>query len=87
MYQLKKALHNYTENEFLEIISVLYAGELEDDAVDELADFFDEKVKHPEHRDLVFYTKECGIEETPEAIISELKRWYTEQGLPCFKPE
>ncbi|MGB7997356.1 MAG: bacteriocin immunity protein [Photobacterium halotolerans] len=85
MLTMKNSLQDYTETEFLEILEQTIEAEEED--VDTLADFFEEHVRHPKGCDLLFYPTKCGIEDTSQAVIDELKRWYAEQGLLCFKSE
>jgi hypothetical protein len=42
---------------------------------------------HPEGSALLTHPEMIGIEDTPEAMVAELKRWYTEKGQPCFKDQ
>ncbi len=53
-------------------------------------DFFVERfnqiVKHPKKSDLMFDTN-LPYGKTVESIVNEIKRWYKEQGLPCFKDD
>ncbi|WP_036759461.1 bacteriocin immunity protein [Photobacterium halotolerans] len=85
MLTMKNSLQEYTESEFFEILEQTIDADEED--VDVLLDFFDEKVQHPKGYGLLTHPTMCGIEDSPQAVINELKRWYAEQGLPCFKSE
>lgn len=85
MLKMLNNIHEYNEEEFLHILRMTIDAPEED--VDVISNFFDEKILHPDHEDLLFYPKTCGIEDSPEGIINELKRWYAEQGLPLFKDQ
>lgn len=84
---MKNELNQYTEQEFLELVKEPYDENCDDQLVDELLIFFNKKIRHPKGSALVTHPDLCGIEDSPEAVISELKRWYAEQGLSCFKSE
>ncbi|NAX45441.1 bacteriocin immunity protein [Photobacterium halotolerans] len=85
MMQFKESLQDYTESEFVHLLQNFIGAE-ENDA-DAIVDWLDENIQHPEDYGLVTHPTECGIDDSPEAMVAELKRWYAEQGLPCFKPE
>ena len=82
---MKNKLQDYTESEFLQLL--LASGELDfsDDDLEDLVIFFNEKINHPKGSSLLTHPSMVGIEDSPEAIIEELKRWYTENGQDCFK--
>lgn len=80
---LKKKIEEYSESEFLTLLASLnVASEKE---ADEVVDWLDDNIKHPDGYALVTNSIECGIEDSPQAVLSELKRWYREQKLPLFK--
>ncbi|MGF1723127.1 bacteriocin immunity protein [Photobacterium nomapromontoriensis] len=56
-----------------------------EEEADEIMDWLDDNIKHPDGYGLVTHPIECGIDDSSEAFITELKRWYKEQGLPLFK--
>ncbi|SHG17562.1 bacteriocin immunity protein [Vibrio gazogenes] len=93
MLNLKSKLTDYTESEFFRFLQEFYedtdTNALPDDEFDDyistLAKHFTEVVNHPKGNALIFHPSTCGINDSSEAVIQELKRWYTEQGLPCFK--
>ncbi|HBC3835328.1 bacteriocin immunity protein [Vibrio parahaemolyticus] len=78
-------LYDYTESEFLKLLVESETDDYDPSKLDELVLFFNETVKHPDGSDLLMYPSSCGIEDNPNAVIAELKRWYASQGLPCFK--
>ena len=79
----KKNIEECSENEFLTLLECLNSASEKE--ADEIMDWLDDNIKHPESYGLVTHPIECGIEDSPQAVISELKRWYQEQGLPLFK--
>ena len=81
---MKNNLTSYTEVEFLQLIRNTHDGVATDQEVEELVSFFD-TTEHPEGSALLTHPKMVGIEDTPEAMVAELKRWYQKQGIPCFK--
>ncbi|HBC3474367.1 TPA: bacteriocin immunity protein [Vibrio parahaemolyticus] len=82
---MKNSLCDYKESEFLAILIESEAADYDSSQLDELVLFFNEAVEHPDGSDLLMYPTVCGIDDNPQAIISEIKRWYQSQGLPCFK--
>ncbi|HFD0647971.1 bacteriocin immunity protein [Vibrio parahaemolyticus] len=83
---MKNCLLNYTESEFLKLILDIHTGTASDQDVERLVSFLD-TTDHPEGSALLTHPKMIGIEDTPEAMVAELKRWYTEKGQPCFKDQ
>lgn len=83
MINLKKSIEEYSESEFLTLLAFLN-GATEKEA-DEIVDWLDDNIKHPDGYALITNAIECGIDDSPQAVISELKRWYREQNLPLFK--
>ncbi|SFQ35157.1 bacteriocin immunity protein [Enterovibrio norvegicus] len=84
MTELKNNLSDYTENEFLSYVEKIYGAELPEEEEDKLINHFKKIVSHPKGTDLIFWPSN-NQEDSPNGVISELKRWYAEQGLPCFK--
>lgn len=84
MIALKDNLSDYTETEFLSYVEKIYGAELSEEEEDRLINHFKKIVKHPKGSDLVFWPDDSQ-EDSPNGVISELKRWYSEQGIPCFK--
>ncbi|WP_425608797.1 bacteriocin immunity protein [Vibrio brasiliensis] len=42
-------------------------------------------MEHPSGSDLITPPTMLGIEDSSEAVIQELKRWYENKGIQCFK--
>ncbi len=80
---MKNNLLNHTENEFLKLIQNVHNGTATNQEVEALVSFF-YTTGHPEGSALLTHPKMVGIDDTPEAMVAELKRWYAEQGLTCF---
>ncbi|MGD8233190.1 bacteriocin immunity protein [Vibrio sp. TRT 1302] len=83
---MKSKLIDYAEREFLQLIQNTHNGVATDQEVEELVSFLD-TTEHPEGSALLTHPKMVGIEDTPEAMIAELKRWYTQKGQQCFKDQ
>ena len=85
MKGLKASYSDYTESEFLELIRVIFYSDTETEEEHlELMDHFVSVTGQPAGTDVTFYP-EPEVEDSPEGILGEVKRWRTEQGLPGFK--
>lgn len=82
---MKNSLQEYTESEFLALLVKSEYIDFGDKELEELVGFFNEKIDHPNGSELITHPTMLGIEDSSEAIIGELKRWFKEQGKPCFK--
>ncbi len=84
---MKNSLQDYTEQEFLdELTKILDDDDKYDPSlIDDLVEYFNTKIAHPSGSALITHPSHVGIDDTTDAIISEIKRWYAEQGLECFK--
>ncbi len=82
----KKNISEYTEKDFLCLVSDIYECNGSENEIDEWVEEFIRLVKHPEGSDLIFYPPD-NRDDSPEAIINEIKRWYKDNGLPLFKSE
>lgn len=81
---MRNRLQDYTEREFLNFTRDIYECNGSEEEVELWVNDFIELVAHPESSDLIFYPP-AHREDSPEAVIEELKRWYKEQGKQCFK--
>lgn len=81
---MKDALNEYTEAEFLDVVKKAYTAELPDDEMDNLVAFFD-STGHPKGAAILTHPSTLGLDDTPEAVVQELKRWSLENGENCFK--
>ncbi len=82
---MKNSLQEYTEKEFLQLLFESEYDNYPTEDLDNLVIFFNEKIAHPSGSDLIMYPTSIEIEDTPKSIVREIKRWYDEQGLKCFK--
>ncbi len=82
---MKNSIQEYTEKEFLELLFESESDNYSAEDLDDLVVFFNEKIGHPSGSDLIMYPTSIEIEDTPESIVREIKRWYAEQGIKCFK--
>ncbi|KDM90421.1 bacteriocin immunity protein [Photobacterium galatheae] len=80
-----KKFNHYTEVEFLVLLKTIYSDDRDDAFLEEVVDYFNSAIVHPEGSALLTHPTMCGIEDSSEAVITELKRWNAEQGLPCFQ--
>ncbi|QUJ69550.1 bacteriocin immunity protein (plasmid) [Photobacterium sp. GJ3] len=84
---MMRKLNDYKELEFLTVLKTVYSDDRDDALLEDVVYYFNSEITHPEGSALLTHPSLVGIEESPEAVIAELKRWYAEQGLPCFKLE
>ncbi|WP_025901350.1 bacteriocin immunity protein [Tatumella sp. UCD-D_suzukii] len=81
----KKSISDYTEQEFLALVSRVYnaEGESEEEDVNNLLEF-ECLCEHPEGSDLIYYPRE-GREDSPEGVVKEVKEWRQVNGKSGFK--
>ncbi|PJG62014.1 bacteriocin immunity protein [Yersinia kristensenii] len=83
--EIKKELTDYTKNEFLELINLLFIGEFSsEEEHDELVNHIVKITEHPNGTDILYYP-EAGVEDSPEGVIKFIKKWRAENGKPGFK--
>lgn len=82
---MKSSLSEYCEEDFLKIIKQAFSPDKDEHFLEEIVIFLNENTVHPDGSDLIIYPFECGIQDSPEAVVEEIKRYYAEQGVPCFK--
>ncbi|WP_268799302.1 bacteriocin immunity protein [Pseudomonas huanghezhanensis] len=82
-----KLISEYTEKEFLELVSAICdgGGASEEEDVRNVLEF-ERLTEHPEGSDLIFYPRD-DREDSPQGIVREVKEWRTANGKPGFKPE
>ncbi|MGN7740304.1 bacteriocin immunity protein [Pseudomonas sp. 22526] len=87
----KTRLEHYTECEFLQLINEFFSetNDLEGAQLEKylstLASHFEKVTGHPAGYGLIYYPDQNGIEDSPEAVLSEVKAWRAANGLPGFK--
>jgi len=81
----KKSISDYTEQEFLALVSRIYNAEeeSEEEDVNNLLEF-ERLCEHPDGSDLIYYPQE-GREDSPEGVVQEVKEWRHANGKPGFK--
>ncbi|MBV4413706.1 bacteriocin immunity protein [Enterobacteriaceae bacterium YMB-R22] len=81
----KKSISDYTEQEFLALVSRIYnaEGESEEEDVNNLLEF-ERLCEHPDGSDLIYYPRE-GREDSPEGVVKEVKEWRQAHSKPGFK--
>jgi predicted protein tyrosine phosphatase len=81
---MRNCIQDYTESEFLNVIQKVHSGAATDQEVEDLVEFFD-TTQHPEGSALLTHCSMLGVEDSPQAMIEELKRWYKKHDLALFK--
>ena len=81
----KKSISDYTEQEFLALVSRIYNAEeeSEEEGVNNLLEF-ERLCEHPDGSDLIYYPRE-GREDSPEGVVKEIREWRQANGKPGFK--
>ncbi|MEK1911202.1 bacteriocin immunity protein [Pseudomonas chlororaphis] len=84
-------IEDYTENEFLQLINEFFSetnnleGAKLEKYLSRLAAHFEAITRHPAGYGLIYYPDQNGIEDSPEAVLNEVKAWRAANGLPGFK--
>ena len=78
-------ISDYTESEFLEFVKKLFNVEntSEEDDIQNLLKF-KRLCEHPAGSDLIYYP-EAHQDDSPEGVVSEIKKWRAENGKSGFK--
>jgi hypothetical protein len=87
----KEKIEDYTEAEFLSFLQEFFddselTGDQLGEYISKLSKHFEQITEHPEKSALIFYPQQ-GREDSPEGVLSEVKRWRKQNGKPGFKPE
>ncbi|CAI8941447.1 Colicin-E7 immunity protein [Pseudomonas sp. IT-P12] len=84
---VSKSYDQYTESEYLELITKLFQGEYStEEELDILVHKIVDASEHPNGTDILFYPEE-NIENSPSGILKHIKEWRQANGKPGFKPE
>lgn len=98
---VKMKLEDYTETEFLQFVRQFFktedteqsdedddndldALEASEKHFDGLVDHFEMITEHPSGSDLIYYPED-DMEDSPEGILEEVKKWRTANGKTGFK--
>lgn len=80
-----KKISEYTESEFLSLISSLLDNSLKtEEDRDAVVHAIVDASEHPDGTDIIFYPPE-GAEDSPEGILKRIKEWRAANGKPGFK--
>jgi len=83
--ELKKKISEYTEAEFLKIITDIYNSNTETESEhNELVNHFENITEHPSGTDLIYFPKK-GDDNSPQGILNTVKKWRAANGKPGFK--
>ncbi|QXF33158.1 bacteriocin immunity protein [Photorhabdus luminescens] len=83
--ELKSKLEEYTETEFLELISMIFEGKYPSEAEhDAIVNNIVRVSEYPGGTDLLYYPED-GIEDSPEGVLKVVKEWRAINGKPGFK--
>ncbi|MFI8383264.1 bacteriocin immunity protein [Pseudomonas sp. NPDC079086] len=86
----KRSIEDYTEAEFMLLLREFFEdtnglkGAALESHLSQLTDHFVGIVGHPQGSDLIFYPG-LGVDDSPEGVLSEVKKWRHANGLPSFK--
>lgn len=90
--KLKDTLQDYSESEFLELVSIFFKppADLNGDALNaylgDLLDHFEHLVDHPDKSGLIYYPSP-DVEDSPAGVLSVVKSWLAENNRPGFRAE
>ncbi|MFF7862584.1 MULTISPECIES: bacteriocin immunity protein [unclassified Pseudomonas] len=89
--KLKQSLSDYTELEFLELVSDLYEDRtglsgvaLENHRIESVL-LFEKLTEHPDGSDVIYYPPQ-GADASPQGVVNRVKAWRAANGKPGFKP-
>lgn len=85
--ELKAALKDYTASEFQALVNKIWAVDLPKPDHDKLINHFDRIAGHPRGADLLFYSTDEHISNSPQAVVHHVRTWHHQQGIPAFKGE
>ena len=83
----KKQLSDYTEGDFLKLVSKIYNAEGGTEQEDEknILEFI-RLCEHPAGSDLIFYPED-GQDDSPEGVVQQVKMWRKANGKRGFRDE
>jgi hypothetical protein len=84
MITIRDTLQEYTEKEFLTLITEICDDIGSEEYQDIILENFRVVSEHPSGSDLIYYP-ESGAEQSPEKILEAIKEWRSKNGKPGFK--
>lgn len=83
--ELKATLKDYTASEFQALVDRIWAVDLPKQDHDRLINHFDQIVGHPQGANLLFYSEDEFISNSPELVVFNVKDWHRKRGMAAFK--
>ena len=83
--ELKATLKEYTALEFEALVEKIWAVDLPKREHDDLINYFDRIVGHPQGADLLFYPDERFGSNSAVWVVYTVSDWYQKQGMAAFK--
>lgn len=81
---MKGSLEEYTEQDFIDMLEQLCAGDMPEKEEDKLLRHFIRISGHPAGSDLLYYPKD-DADDSPKGIARTVEEWRLANGLPGFK--
>ncbi|EIO4563415.1 bacteriocin immunity protein [Vibrio parahaemolyticus] len=78
-------LEDYTEAEFLQLVTDIFEANGSEDETDKLLIHFHKIVGHPLGASLIVDPSVQLEDDSPIGVVNEVKQWRQSKGLPCFK--
>lgn len=83
--QLNENLEDYTEQQFLELVTKIWAGEIKSEKEQTLlVRHFEKITEHPRRNGVIFHP-DPEMEDSPQGIVDFIKNWRATNGKPGFK--
>ncbi len=82
---MKNKLEDYTEAEFLQLVTDIFEANGSEDETDSWLIHFNKIVGHPLGASLIVDPSVQLDDDSPVGVVNEVKKWRLSQGLPCFK--
>lgn len=83
--QLKGKFEDYTESEFLELVTKICMVEVKSEKEHiSLVRHFGKITEHPQRYGVIYYP-DPEMEESPQGIVNFIKNWRAANGKPGFK--
>lgn len=85
--KLKNKFEDYTETEYLSLISRLFQGDYSSETEhDAIVENIVSTSEHPNGTDIIYYP-ENGVEDSPDGALNAIKQWRATNGKAGFKVE
>ena len=85
---VKTLISEYTEQDFLQFVKTIYHNDQNVFTTEESHSaavlLFEQLCEHPDGMDLIYHPEE-GRDDTPEAVVKQVKEWRAANGKAGFK--